>query len=94
MLGKLVLWFGKAPNQSPEEIERLLNNRTSAEIAARLLRRAELHGNSDDYHRRCAVLDRVAAEQIRKLESMTSADLGAWDDRRDMCLRLLREGTN
>ena len=88
-------WLSTTPKQTPEEIERLLSGRSTAEIAARLLRRAELHvQDGRAYLVQCAVLDRIGAENIRKLEAKSSSDLGAWLERRDLCLRLLREGKN
>jgi hypothetical protein len=88
-------WFSQPNTQTPEEVEHLLWNRSTAEISARLLRRAELHAKcSDAYLRRCAALDRVAAENLRRLELKTGTHMGEWLDRRDLCLRLLREGKN
>jgi uncharacterized alpha-E superfamily protein len=80
--------------QTPAEAEHLLLDRSTAEIAARLLRRAELHDKGNDYLRRCAALDRVAAENMRRLELRAGTDMGEWLERRDLCLRLLREGKN
>lgn len=83
------------PEQSPQEIERLLWDRSTAEIAARLLRRAELHDQDGrHYLRRCAALDRVAAHKIQQLEQQAGSDMANWQQRRDTCLRLLREGHN
>lgn len=86
-------WFEKPQMQSCEEVERLLCDRSTAEIAARLLRRAELHAACDQaYLKRCSALDKVAAENIRKLEGQNNKCMSEWLDRRDLCLRLLREG--
>jgi hypothetical protein len=87
-------WFTTASKKTPEQVEDMLWNRSTAEIAARLLRRAELHRKGGDYLRMCAVLDRVAADNILKLESQDGKCMGAWLERRDLCLRLLREGKN
>jgi hypothetical protein len=88
-------WFKPTHIQTPEEAEHLLSHRSTAEIAARLLRRAELHGgHNSHYLRRCAALDRVAAENMRRLELSSGRDICEWLDRRDLCLRLLREGKN
>lgn len=88
-------WMARKTPQTPEELEQLLSDRSTAEIAARLLRRAELHDQSDRYLRRCSSLDRVAAENIRRLELRANpGGISQWMERRDLCLRLLREGQN
>lgn len=85
-------WPARKQAQTPEEAELLLMDRGTAEIAARLLRRAELHDKGNHYLRACAALDRVAAENIRRLELKAGTDMGVWQDRRYRCLCLLREG--
>lgn len=95
MKGWFKAWFSTPKQQTPEEAERLLLHRSTAEIAARLLRRAEIHATSPHHYlRRCAALDRVAAENMRRLELSSGRDIMDWLDRRDLCLRLLREGKN
>ncbi len=82
------------PAQTAEQSYNLLQDRSSAEIAARLLRRAELfEAQGDAFLKRCAALDKVAAENIRRLENEKGV-MSEWLDRRDLCLRLLREGKN
>lgn len=85
------------PTQTAEQAYDLLCNRSSAEIAARLLRRAELFENSkDDFLKRCTALDKVAAEQMERLVGLANPykDIQPWRDARDNCLNNLREGTN
>ena len=84
----------KRVEQTPAQAEHLLQDRSTAEIAARLLRRAELHEQGNAYLQRCAVLDRVAAENMRRLVRDAGGDMAEWVERRDLCLRLLREGKN
>lgn len=45
-----------------------LERRCSAEIAARLVRRAEIHEQRGGYVARCSPMDRVAAARILELE--------------------------
>lgn len=97
MFEKIKNWFRPKASPSLTELSRLsdlevkLASRCTAEIAARLLRRAELHDKENTYLRACSVLDRVAAENIRTLEGQNGKCMGDWLARRDMCLRLLRE---
>jgi hypothetical protein len=100
MLNKIVSWWNRVwtpvPVQTVQEMHQLLKDRSSAEIAARLLRRAELfESGSDDFLKRCAALDRVAAERIHRVTlNDPTQDVSKWLDARDLCLRLLREGSN
>lgn len=84
----------KRVEQTPENAYQLLHTRSTAEIAARLLRRAELHYGATPYLQMCASLDKVAAENMMRLEQQAGTDMVEWRTRRDMCLRLLREGKN
>jgi hypothetical protein len=100
MIGRMVNWLNRKwaskPRQSAEEAFSLLQHRSSAEIAARLLRRAELFERShDNFLKKCAALDKVAAENMRQLVlNDANQQIGEWLDKRDLCLRLLREGKN
>lgn len=100
MFDGIITWWNRKwapkPAQSAEESFSLLQHRESAEIAARLLRRAELFENSgQEYLKRCAALDKVAAENMRLLVLRDPTEqIGTWLDKRDLCLRLLREGKN
>ena len=87
-------WFATAPTHTCEQAELLLQDRSTAEIAARLMRRAELHDEGNAYLQRCAVLDRVAADNMRRLVRDAGMDIPEWVERRDLCLRLLREDKN
>lgn len=49
-------------------VEERLRGRNNLEIAARLLRRAELHEERGGYPARCSPMDRVASERILLLE--------------------------
>lgn len=86
----------KRVEQTPAQLEHLLRDRSTAEIVARLLRRAELHlaPGADSYLPRCSALDCVAAENMMRLEQKAGTDMVEWRGRRDLCLRLLREGKN
>jgi hypothetical protein len=64
-------------NYSPLQLYLMLKDRSSAEISGRLLSRAEAFEklDTDDlFYRRCAVLDRVASEQIERLVAMLNPD--------------------
>lgn len=63
----------------------------SAEIAARLLRKAELMREGNVQHKLDAELLEAAADHMRKSVLDGASE---WLDRRDLCLRLLREGKN
>jgi len=94
---KAMFKSNKQPAQTAEHTYDLLRNRSSAEIAARLLRRAELHeASAQPYLQRCTSLDRVAADVIQRAEEahMSPQELAQWLDNRNLCLRLLREGKN
>lgn len=100
MWARMIKWLNRVwatkPVQSAEEAFSLLQHRSSAEIAARLLRRADVFERShDNFLKRCAALDKVAAETMRQLVlNDPNQQIGEWLDQRDLCLRLLREGKN
>lgn len=78
-----------------ETLERKLRTRCNAEIAARLMRRAEVHEERGGYPARCSPMDRVAAERIRDLERRLALaenrDATAIDREFDRMLGILRE---
>jgi hypothetical protein len=64
----------------------MLKDRSSAEISGRLLNRSEAFEKRDDlFSRRCAVLDRIAAEQIERLVAKLNpdTDITPWRKVRD-----------
>lgn len=101
MFGGFINWLNRKlepkslVTQTPEEAYRLLKERNSAEIAARLLVRAvhyELSGR--DWLRRAGALDRVAAEQIERLIGLANPDkdITPWIKLRNGCMdQLLAE---
>ncbi len=97
MFKKIKGWFTKRPVPNAQETYHLLKDRSSAEIAARLVRRAAMFEESgDEFLQRCAALDKVAADTIAKMQA-DKKDPDAWRQwlaERDLCLRLLAEGKN
>jgi hypothetical protein len=96
MFGKMINRLNQAlaprPQQTMEEVESLLSNRSSAEIAARLLDRARMIAGTQ--MERYGALDRVAAEKIRGLEQERGTNMREWQERCNRCLCLLQEGKN
>jgi hypothetical protein len=90
------MWFNKkiTPDLIKQDRERL-SGRGNAEIAARLLRRAELHDDSNAYLARCSTLDRIAAHRIldleRRLALVEKRDAQQVTDQVETMLRILRE---
>jgi hypothetical protein len=73
---------------TPLQLYLLLKDRSSAEISGRLLDRAEAFeklDTNDDFYRRCAVLDRLASEQIERLVAQLNPDkdIALWCKLRD-----------
>ena len=97
MFKKIKGWFTKRPVPNAQETYHLLKDRSSAEIVARLMRRATMFAETDDeFLKRCAALDKVAAETITQMQA-DKKDPDAWRQwlaERDLCLRLLAEGKN
>lgn len=68
MISGIIEWFNPPPPESNESVRDKLMDRSSAEIAARLINRARLHEEQGGYASRCSPLDLVAAERIMALE--------------------------
>lgn len=90
MINRFIDWLDRQlkgpPPESPEQLYDLLRDRSSTEIAARLLNRAEILDRSPRrFLRRCAVLDRVAAEHIERLvmQANPGQDITPWREARD-----------
>jgi hypothetical protein len=90
MINHFVTWLNRylagQPIKSNEEIYLELKDRSSAEIAGRLLSRAEIYEQYPQVHlHRIAVLDRIAAERIERLVAMLNPekDIAYWCKIRD-----------
>ena len=98
MFKNITNWFKshKRPVPNASETYNLLKDRSSAEIAARLTRRAAMFEESgDEFLKRCAALDKVAADTIAKMQADKN-DPDAWRRwiaDRELCVRLLAEGS-
>jgi hypothetical protein len=61
-------WLCPAEPETPDQVIRKLATKCNMEIAARLVRRAEVHEEHGGYPARCSPMDRIAADRIRDLE--------------------------
>jgi hypothetical protein len=98
MINRFVTWLNHRlagqPIKSNEEIYLKLKDCSSAEIAARLLFRAEIYEQYPEVHlHRIAVLDRLAAEQIERLVAKLNpdTDITPWRKVRDNFLIFFRK---
>lgn len=94
MISRTIAWLnrrleGRRPDDNAT-VARKLRTRCNAEIAARLIRRAEIHEEKGGYAARCSPLDREAAARITSLERLL-ADSGVFDRDVGRMLEILRE---
>lgn len=82
-------------HESNESVRAKLASRCTAEIVARITRRAEIHEEHGGYHARCSPLDREAAERIIRLEARLAVaegrSPGEFEDQVRKMLGILRE---
>lgn len=92
---KAIMGKGSPPRDDPATVQAKLQRKCNVELAARLLRRAEIHEEHGGYPARCSPLDRVAAERIKELERRLALaenrDATAIDRDFDRMLGILRE---